>query len=51
MATAAGSTTATRKPTAAGTSALPLKLILAALCMAQFINAYDCDSLRCRLTA
>lgn len=36
---------------AAGTTALPLKLILAALCMAQFINAYDTTAMNVAVTS
>ena len=50
MATTAGSAAAAKDPVA-GAAALPLKLILVALCMAQFINAYDTTAMNVAVTS
>ena len=50
MASTAGSAAAAKTP-AAGATALPLKLILVALCMAQFINAYDTTAMNVAVTS
>ena len=39
------------RPRTAGAAALPLKLILIALCMAQFINAYDTTAMNVAVTS
>ena len=51
MAATAGSTAATGGRAAAGAPALPFKLILIALCMAQFINAYDTTAMNVAVTS
>ena len=51
MAATAGSTAATSGRAAAGAPALPFKLILIALCMAQFINAYDTTAMNVAVTS
>ncbi len=50
MASTTGTAAAASKP-AAGATALPLKLILIALCMAQFINAYDTTAMNVAVTS
>ena len=50
MAQTAGSAAAVNKPVA-DAAALPLKLILVALCMAQFINAYDTTAMNVAVTS
>ena len=51
MAATAGSTAAESGRAAAGAPALPFKLILIALCMAQFINAYDTTAMNVAVTS
>jgi len=51
MTKAAGSTTTTAGAAAAGAPTLPLKLILLALCLAQFINAYDTTAMNVAVTS
>jgi MFS family permease len=50
MASTTGVATAAAKP-AVTAAALPLKLILVALCMAQFINAYDTTAMNVAVTS
>ena len=51
METTASFRTTPAGPAAVGTPALPLKLILVALCMAQFINAYDTTAMNVAVTS
>jgi len=51
MAATAGSTAAADGRADAGAPALPFKLILIALCMAQFINAYDTTAMNVAVTS
>ncbi|MCX6374179.1 MAG: MFS transporter [Actinobacteria bacterium] len=51
MTDAAATLPAGQKTAAAGAPALPFKLILIALCMAQFINAYDTTAMNVAVTS
>ena len=51
MTDAAAAMPAGQKGAVAGAPALPLKLILIALCMAQFINAYDTTAMNVAVTS